>query len=248
MKDAKSPMMSSSNRGGATYTHEAFGTVVMTTPQGGGMQGMSLFGSDIGHHQCISIEIHRAELTRIHSRELVAKVEMSHAQFAQFITSSGNGSGTPCTIRYAAPIGTSLEEMAPIAKIESKHETHRREIKQSANEQISKVQDALKQLEAMANGGKVSIKELRSVLHTAKCHLDNLPGNLEFAVKSAEEALEKATSDAKIEVESFIQMSANRIGLKSIADLARIGDRSLPDPNLPILGDDLAVSSPHKTS
>ena len=146
MKNAKPPMVSAADRGGETHTHEAFGTVVLTMPQGGGMQGMSLFGSDIGHHQCISIEIHRAELTRdlgrdwIRSRELVAKVAMSHAQFAQFITSAGNGSGTPCTIRYAVPSGTSLEEMAPIAKIESKHETHRREIRQSANEQINKVQ------------------------------------------------------------------------------------------------------------
>lgn len=197
------------------------------------MRGMTLFGSDLGHSQCISIAIHRAELRRdlnrdwVFPREIVAKIEMSHAQFAQFITSAGNGSGTPCTIRYAAPIGTPLEEMSPIAKIETKHETHRREIQQSAAEQIRKVQEALGEIEAMAAGGKVSVKELRSALHTAKCHIENLPHDLEFAVKSAEEALEKATSDAKIEVESFVQMTANRLGLKSIADLARLEDKSV---------------------
>lgn len=231
---AKEPQLPTvqEHQDGATFSHEAFGTVVMTMPQGGGPDGMTLFGSDLGHHQCISIEIRRAVLDRsyhrdwIHGREVIAKIEMSHAQFAQFITSAGNGSGTPCTIRYAAPVGTRLEEMAPIAKIETKHETHRREISESVNEQVRKVSEALAALEAMAGGGKVSVKELRTLLHEARCHLANLPLNLAFAVKSAEEALEQATSDAKIEVETYVQVMANRIGLKSIADLARLEDKS----------------------
>lgn len=232
-KEPQLPTVTPNERmGGETHSHEAFGTVIMTMPQSGGMAGMTLFGSDLGHHQCISIEIHRATLDRslhrdwIHGREMIAKIEMSHAQFAQFITSSGNGSGTPCTLRYAAPRGTRLEEMAPIAKIETKHETQRREISESVKEQIRKVSDALSLLEAMADGGKISVKELRARLHDARCHLSNLPSNLAFAVKSAEEALEKATSDAKIEVESYIQMTANRIGMQSIADLARLEDKS----------------------
>lgn len=226
-KEPTAPVVTKRAMGGETHTHEAFGTVVMSAPQWSG-KGTTLFGSDIGHNQCISIQVHRATLDRdlsrdwIHQSSLVAEIEMSHAQFAQFITSGGNGSGTPCTIRYAAPVGTPLEEMAPIAKIESKNETHRREIKESAQAQIEKVAEALGALQAMADSGKIGVKEFRSVLHTAKCHLENLPGNLEYAVKSAEVALEKATSDAKIEVESYIQMSAHRIGLKSISDLARI--------------------------
>lgn len=43
-----------------------------------------------------------------------------------------------------------------------------------------------------------------------------------FAVQSAEEALEKATSDAKIEVESYVQMTAQRLGLKHINELAQL--------------------------
>lgn len=232
-KAPQQPTVTSNARlDGETHHHEAFGTIIMTMPSGGGLSGMTLFGSDLGHQQCISIEIRRAELNRslhrdwIHSGEMVAKIEMSHAQFAQFITSAGNGSGTPCTLRYAVPVGAHLEEMAPIEKIETKHETHRREISESANEQIRKVSDALSALEAMAGEGKVSVKELRARLHDARCHLSNLPSNLAFAVQSAEKALEKATSDAKIEVESYIQMTANRIGLKSIADLAKLEDKS----------------------
>lgn len=227
-KNAKFPNVTKSLNRGDIHKHEAFGTIVMSVPQGGGINGMNLFGSDIGHHQCISIKIHRAELNRdlnrdwISTSSLLTSIEMSHAQFAQFITSAGNGSGTPCTIRYCAPANTPIEEMSPIAKIESKHETHRREIKESATEQIQKVQNSLDELQTMADSGKVSVKELRAILHSAKCHLQNLPANLEFTVKSAEVALEKATSDAKIEVESYIQMTANRIGLKSIADLSSI--------------------------
>ena len=53
-----------------------------------------------------------------------------------------------------------------------------------------------------------------------------LPGSLDFVVKSAEEALEKATSDAKIEVEAYIGSVAQRIGLKSINQLAQLEDKS----------------------
>lgn len=222
-------VMPSSNGERERHRHEAFGVLTMSTIQSSASQ--KLFGSDLEHHQYVSIKLHRAVLDRslhrdwVHDEDMIASVEMSHAQFAQFITSNGNGQGTPCTIRYAPAQGTLPEEMAPIALPETKHETLRRGVEESAIEGIQKVSDALAALEEMANNGKVSLKTLKEKLHSARCHLTNLPSNLSYAVKSAEEALEKATSDAKIEVESYVQMTANRLGLRTISELAQIEDK-----------------------
>lgn len=211
--------------------HDAFGTITMSCPQWSG-DGTTLFGSDLPHSQTVRITIQRARLDRHLSRDWIhgenqpiVEIEMSHAQFAQFITSQGNGNGTPVTIRQAPERGTFAPVMPGIAKIETKHETHRREINRSAMESIQKVQAALGELQAMADAGKVSVKDLKARLHTAKCHINNLPANLEYAVKSAEEALAKATSDAKIEVETYIGVSAQRIGLQRISDLARLENK-----------------------
>lgn len=229
-KSPQAPSVTPSPHGeGERHRHEAFGVLTMTTIQGG--DGEKLFGSDLPHRQRIRISLHRAVLDRslhrdwAHDEKMIACVEMSHAQFAQFITSNGSGAGTPCTIRYAPTDGASIEEMAPIAPLETKHETLRREIKESAAQDIQKVSDALAALEEMASNGKVSLKTLKEKLHSARCHLTNLPSNLSYAVKSAEEALEKATSDARIEIESYVQMTANRLGLQSISELARIENK-----------------------
>jgi hypothetical protein len=235
MRDEVAPVETEEKWGGSgtrqKFTHDAFGTITMTTVTGGDKS--TLFGSDLGHNQCVRISIQRASLSRdlshdwIHgeSRPIV-EFEMSHAQFAQFITSQGQGCGTPVTLRYAPEPGTDTETMPGIRKIETKHETFRREIQQSAAEQTAKVSAALADLQAMADNGKINMKEFRAALHTAKCQIGNLPTNLAYTVRSAEEALEKATSDAKIEVEAFVNATAQRLGLSHISQLGQIENKS----------------------
>lgn len=233
-KDVYPTVTIADNYGGESVEilrHDAFGTITMTCPQWSG-DGTTLFGSDLPHSQTVRISIHRAKLDRHLSRDWIhgdnqsiVEIEMSHAQFAKFITSQGNRNGTPVTLRQAPDRGTYSSMMPGIAKIETKHDTHRREIQRSAVESIGKVQAALADLQAMADAGKVSIKDFRAALHSAKCHIENLPGNLECTVKSAEEALAKATSDAKIEVEAYLSAAAQRIGLSRISDIARLENK-----------------------
>ena len=67
------------------FKHPAYGTITMTTCTGG---DRTLFGSDLGHNQRISIKIDTAVLHRdlyrdwIHSDKHLIEFEMSHAQFA----------------------------------------------------------------------------------------------------------------------------------------------------------------------
>lgn len=207
------------------FEHPAYGTITMTTRTGG---VGTLFGSDLGHNQRITISISTAKLHRdlhhdwIHPDKNIIEIEMSHAQFAQFITSNGNGSGTPVTITWLRGEGS----IPAIKNLQTKHETHRQEIKNSARDATDGMAKNVAKLGAMIESGKLGKKELRELWHTMKCQVENLPSNMAFAVKSAEEALEKATSDAKIEVESYVQMTAHRLGLQRIEDLARLESRN----------------------
>lgn len=204
------------------YEHPAFGTVTMSVVSGG---DSTLFGSDLGHSQRVCIRVNGAELQRdlhrdwIHGKSQFIEFEMSHAQFAQFITSNGNGSGTPCTLKWVRGVG----DLPSIKSLESKHELTRREIHAQAEKGMDHLREHVKKLGELIDSGAGGKKAMRELHRSMQSAAGNLPGNLAFAVESAEEALEKATSDAKIEVEAYITTTAQRLGLQSISQLAQLG-------------------------
>jgi len=214
---------------GDVYSHPAYGLVTLSQTTGG---STTLFGSDIGHNAAMRIQVQRAELRRdlgrdwVFGKDILCEFEMSHAQFAQFITSQGNGSGTPITLLYAAPPKAGLEVIPAIEHIQSKADLHRDEIGRSSAEQIQKITEELAAINVLVESGTIPKKALKERLFSLNCHVKNLPGNLEYSVKAAEVALEKATSDAKIEVESYSQMTAHRLGLDSISKLAQLENKA----------------------
>jgi hypothetical protein len=210
------------------YAHPAFGTIVLTNPQGGDGQ---LFGSDLKHGSCLRIEINRATLRRdlnrdwIHgggSGKIVCAIEMSHHQFAEFITSQGRGGGTPCTIRYAAADATPIEQKPHILPIESKAETMKREVKQMAQKGLEDIWTQINRLGALIDSGKIGKAELREIHKHLKWKAENLPGNMEFVVNSAQETIETAATAAKIDIEGYVSATVTRLGLESLQDLAKL--------------------------
>lgn len=83
-------------------SHPSYGTISINHVSG----SVPLFDSDLKHHHFVEISIQEADKFIDGDREMVmgknrslAKVWMSAAQFAEFITTPNRGSGTPCTIR-----------------------------------------------------------------------------------------------------------------------------------------------------
>ena len=223
MREVKKPELD-----GSTLNHDAYGIVTLSMSKGG---APTLFGSDIKHNQRIVVSVTRAKLDRKLSddwafgTDRLIEFEMSHSQFAQFITSGGNGGGTQVTLRYAPERGYRIQAMPEIENIETKADTFRREINESATMQINELSKKIDQLEAMIESGKVSKKELRDLCFNMKMNVENMPANMEFVVKQAEKALEKATSNAKIEVESYIDNARRRLGDDAMEKLAAIEDK-----------------------
>jgi hypothetical protein len=214
------------------YRHPAFGVITLMEPTG---HAEGLFGSDVQHSRCMKITIHRAELHRnlsndwIHDRETLVVVELSHAQFAEFITSKGKGDGTPCTLRYTAPEGSRLEQMPGIAMPETKTEMFRREIEESAKERLTEIRKQIDRLGAMIEEGRLAKRDLRDMHAELLRHAQQLPGSVGFVIEQAQEALEHATTAAKIEVEAYIGQAVQRIGMDAARNIGLIenkGERS----------------------
>lgn len=206
------------------YDHPAFGKVVLSQSAG----NATLFGSDVAHHGSMCVSVYRAHLDRrlnhdfIGEDGLICQFELSAAQFAQFITSQGSGSGTPCTLSYGPEVGSKCVDYPSIEKIESKMDMHRREVLESASEQVAKIKKSFDAVNALMDAPSISKKALKEALFNLKCMIENTPSNMEFAVASAEKALENAVSDAKIEIESYVAITTQRLGIKSLAQLGQI--------------------------
>ncbi len=205
-------------------THPAFGVVIINQSQCSGSH--ALFGSDIGHHGYMTIEIREAELHRRHSDDSIIpsdgiiKIELSHAQYVQAITSQGNGGGIPCTIYYKRT--GAIENCPSIDRTESKHQIHQREIREYAAKACSRALGEIAQLEQLIDSGKTGKKALSDAIRSLKATIGNLPSNMEFTVSQAEEAYDKIVADSKIEVESFVATTASRLGFEKLSDLAMI--------------------------
>lgn len=209
------------------YSHPAYGTIGMHVVTGGDPH---MFGSDIKHGQRIKLCIRRAEHHRnlsndwYHStgRSLI-EIELSHSQFAEFITTPNRGEGIPCTITEIKG-----EMMPAIDQVETKAEMFRREIEASAERRLAEIAEKVDQLGALIESGKLPKGELRAIHSELTRHISQLPGSIGFVVEQGEEALEKATTAAKIQIEATINSHISRIGL----DAARAIGLVQPDTNM----------------
>ena len=209
------------------YDHPAFGKVVLSHTTG----NVTLFGSDVVNHGSMCISLYRAHLDRhlnsdyVGEDQIICQFELSAAQFAQFITSQGSGSGTPCTLSYGPAVDAKIVNYPAIEKIESKMDMHRREVRESASEQINKIKKSFDAVNALMDSPSIPKKAMKEALFDLKCMIDNTPSNMESSVASAEKALEKAVSDAKIEIESYVGLNTRRLGIKSLEQLGQIASK-----------------------
>jgi hypothetical protein len=210
------------------FSHPAFGAISMSVVNGG---DPTLFGSDIGHSQRIRITVKRAERIRNLSNDRIyasgpelVEIEMSHGQFAEFITSANRGDGIPCTLVRAAPEGTRYESTPGILKEETKLEIFKREVAQSAEKHLESMRAEIAKLGAIIESGKFSKVEMRALHNNLSREAAYLPPTLSFVVGQAEEALEKAATHSKVEVEAFINYQVHKLGLGAAQALGLVNE------------------------
>lgn len=200
-----------------TYKHESYGMLRITRGSGGPRR---LFGSALAKHgTTITIALSRGE--RKHSlgqdwfsaRETLFEVEMSPAQFAEFITTIGFGSGVPCTIRRTQD--TVNVENPPESP------TVHEEVLEYFDENLERYKRLSKEIledteELLTPGRKVSKEDLKKLKNKAYHANMIMDSTLQFVGKQFTRATNKIVNVAKAEVESFMSFAVEKAGMKAL--------------------------------
>jgi len=194
-------------------THPSYGVLNINRSPGG---GHTLFGSSIEHHETICLTISHAEKHRdlnsdyFHETKEIIEVWMSPTQFADVITSFGQGSGTPVTIRHIQGKRFPLPEYRDIKQ------EFRSEFAQKAQEISTDLAQAvhdLKELMLKPTIPKTKLKEVLSKLEGASMGISN---NMPFVLDQFHEQMVNTVTEAKGEVEAFIARKIMEKGLTAI--------------------------------
>ena len=204
---------------GEKIQHPSYGMIQVSRFSG----QSNFFGSSIQHGGGISITIYEGELERglnhdwHYSRKEHVRVEMSYTQFAEMITAGMNTSGVPCTIKRLNGKGF---ESPPFI---NKRTQFQNEFTESMKEQASRLDNLQARIdELVEKKGAVSKKELHEVKDMVyKAHQD-LNDNMPYMAKCWNEQLEKTTTEAKGEIEGFVEHKVHEIGVEHLRDLADV--------------------------
>jgi hypothetical protein len=204
-------------------THPSYGMVGLSKTTGTGGGQTRLFGSALDrHYGTIRLTIRRAE--RHHDlhrdwyfgRQELIEVEMSAAQFVEFVTSPNVGSGVPCTLRYRTNDAGQIERIPdpPAVKTESVQITD--SIEDSIASAVKRMRTERAEIETITSGLSAKLKEkLRVRLDVMIQQLDS---NVPFILSQFKEATGRVVSAAKNEVESFVSTVLHRAGMEAIAE------------------------------
>lgn len=213
--------------GWTSQSHPSFGVIGVSRVNG----QASLFDSDVKHGHFIEITIseakkHRTGFTHesVMGGKEMAKVRMSFAQFAQFITTQNVGSGTPCTIArvigdekrpWATRWGGRPDPPDPKPFID-KFKQVGKDRAQNIVDNIDKATDAvLRLLHGTDKPTKANLKSAADALSYARTDVNN---NLPYLVECLEEEMETKLSNAVTEFESYVSSSLQDKGLEVLRE------------------------------
>lgn len=202
--------------------HPSFATIGASRVQGG---SPTLFASRVDHHGHVRVSIQPAKLYEDGYSETVMgdtrpliEVMMSEAQWVAFISRMNIGTGTPCTLLYAA---TGPTEAVPQLPEPEKHIDRMGRFVDSMSDEhrelVAKNIDRLKSIAESLPKGKQ--KEVEGIIEALTKTLNS---NLAFSKKMLTEHTEKAIVQAKTEIDAFTKGVVTQLGLNSLQDAVKL--------------------------
>lgn len=202
---------------GTRTSHPSYGTLLFNRAYGG---KTPLFGSSIEHSNVITMELRHADITRgsnrddIFGNKSIVKVEMSYSQFAEAITSFGQGTGIPVTIRY-----TEKDGEIPPCDFVSKREQFTGEFKEQADKAMEKSKELINEVAELFSTKKTLTKaDKENILKKLNMLNYDIGCNLDFIADQFNEQMDKTVMEAKGEIESFCQNKINAIANASLVE------------------------------
>lgn len=221
-----------------TFEHPAYGVVTIHKING----TQTLFGSDFEHQACVEIKVRAAQHVRrlssdwYHGREELVAFKLSFAQFANLLSHMNAGDGTPCTIEH---VGREYKPYLPppTASSERFKSEHAETLKDALRE--------LAELDEIASNPKIPAGIRSDLLSKIRQARQELKDNLGFVADQFERHVETNVDKAKFEVDSYVAMAVERVGLDALRS-GSSGSPALTVPKNLFIGDDVSLHSADK--
>lgn len=201
-----------------TYEHPSYG--VINSSRVSSSKSSYLFGSGLKTNHTITLKITPAVLHRelnhdwIHSRGLpLIEIEMTENQWAQFLSSSNVGEGTPVTIRYVG--GVKVDDPPLINKIDEFNSEFKDSMKNLADKMGKLAKESVQLLSDKKNLNKmdreVIIKGIESLIM-------QVSSSFPYISESFSGAMDKIVIEAKTQIQTYYERLISEQGLKAISD------------------------------
>lgn len=202
---------------GMVYSHPSYGQARFSRVSGDRGQ---LYGSKINSSNTIELTIStskcRQDLGRdwYNEKDEIVNVTFTQTQFAELLTNM-NASAVPCTINYRADLGR-----IEFAEMPHELEYIKEEIQAAQDNQKEELRKLQEQATDLLNkSGPLNKKERAKLIGINYSIASLAESSLPFYAHSARETIEKATQEAKAEVEAFNLHAVTTLGLKAMEDI-----------------------------
>lgn len=189
--------------------HPAYGMIGASRVSGGTM----LFGSDFQHNAFVRITLHRAYVKRDlstdwpHAKEELFEVDVSEAQWAEFVSAMNIGFGVQCTIRHVQG-----QYMPGLPSPEKRMDQFRAELQEDLSDSLG----ALAELEKAIDGMNMTAKAKRELLAHVTKSRSSLTSGLPFVAKRFAEHVENTVTKARIEINAHAIHTAKQTGVQTL--------------------------------
>jgi hypothetical protein len=194
--------------------HESYGMAGFSRVSSS--HGANFFGSSIRSSHYIELTIRRAERKRnlsqywYHGREELINVRFSPNQFADLLTSLNVGSGTPCTIQHVNRV-----RMAPCPAIDQRQQ-YEAEFKKDVADTVREASELVKSIKTAFEKPSLGKKERAEIAKQLDLLVGHIRGGMPFIQSQFNEAMDKTVTEAKGEVEAFVNHKIHSLGIAAL--------------------------------
>lgn len=212
------------------FSHPAFGVVRVSHPRGGLSR---MFGSRTLHDSRVCIKIDTAIMNRhlsndwIHGQKSILELEFTEAQWAHFVSSSGDGTGTPCTFKHLPKDFSTCPRVPDIAGDPDARPDFHEEIREQMRRSVGRLDAVIADVQALIAGkGTIGKRDGEKALHDLRVAREHIVGNTAFVAKQFAEHMETTTTEAIIAVEAFAANYAKDLGFSVLRGEKALVDQS----------------------
>lgn len=194
--------------------HESYGMIGFSRVSSS--HGANFFGSSIRSSHFIELTIRRAERHRhlnqywYHGRNELINIRLSPNQFADLLTSLNIGFGVPCTIQHVN------QERMPDCPAIDQRTKYEDEFEADVKKTVADAETLVKNIKTAFDKPSLGKKERAEIAKQLDLLVGHIRGGMPFIQSQFNEAMDKTVTEAKGEVEAFVNHKIHSLGINAL--------------------------------